>query len=249
MRAMLWVRFIGTRPTVAVGPPLPLKPRFALRALLHRWPVAPPNCRPRAWPVIRFSRVLCAWLRLSTATAFRSWSRRGSEPPTSGFGPAAPVGRGGSRRGRRSTGAATVGSRSGGAVGRSRPTRYWRNQCTGTCSGGRRTRRTLGAEPFGTADGIVARAASRLVAVSSGGLDPHNLGVPRGQLASAATGVHGRRGRIRFGKSGGRRQLGDSVLWCSRSRCARGDFDCRRRYRIVRQIAPCRNITNGRRCR
>lgn len=31
--------------------------------------------------------------------------------------------------------------------------------------------------PFGVADGIVARAASRLVAVSSG-LDPHNLGVP-----------------------------------------------------------------------
>lgn len=30
---------------------------------------------------------------------------------------------------------------------------------------------------FGTADGIVARAASRLVAASSG-LDPHNLGVP-----------------------------------------------------------------------
>ncbi|WP_070379839.1 oxidoreductase [Rhodococcus sp. WMMA185] len=31
--------------------------------------------------------------------------------------------------------------------------------------------------PFGVGDGIVARAASRLVAVSSG-LDPHNLGVP-----------------------------------------------------------------------
>ncbi|WP_338770910.1 oxidoreductase [Nocardia vulneris] len=31
--------------------------------------------------------------------------------------------------------------------------------------------------PFGTADGMVARAASRLVAVSSG-LDPHSLGVP-----------------------------------------------------------------------
>nr|WP_206038044.1 oxidoreductase [Rhodococcus sp. HNM0569] len=31
--------------------------------------------------------------------------------------------------------------------------------------------------PFGTADGVVARAASRLVAASSG-LDPHNLGVP-----------------------------------------------------------------------
>ncbi|MDG3009386.1 oxidoreductase [Rhodococcus sp. D2-41] len=31
--------------------------------------------------------------------------------------------------------------------------------------------------PFGTADGLVARAASRLVAVGTG-LDPHNLGVP-----------------------------------------------------------------------
>jgi len=35
----------------------------------------------------------------------------------------------------------------------------------------------LSLKPFGTADGIVARAASRLVSVSSG-LDPHNLGVP-----------------------------------------------------------------------
>ncbi|MBF6333936.1 oxidoreductase [Nocardia transvalensis] len=35
----------------------------------------------------------------------------------------------------------------------------------------------LALQPFGTADGIVARAASRLVAVSSG-LDPHSLGVP-----------------------------------------------------------------------
>ncbi|MBF6337607.1 oxidoreductase [Nocardia abscessus] len=35
----------------------------------------------------------------------------------------------------------------------------------------------LGLRPFGTADGVVARAASRLVAVSSG-LDPHSLGVP-----------------------------------------------------------------------
>ncbi|WP_330251075.1 oxidoreductase [Nocardia sp. NBC_00565] len=35
----------------------------------------------------------------------------------------------------------------------------------------------LALRPFGTADGIVARAASRLVAASSG-LDPHSLGVP-----------------------------------------------------------------------
>ncbi|MRH90478.1 oxidoreductase [Nocardia sp. SYP-A9097] len=35
----------------------------------------------------------------------------------------------------------------------------------------------LALRPFGTGDGIVARAASRLVAVSSG-LDPHSLGVP-----------------------------------------------------------------------
>ncbi|MGU3433079.1 oxidoreductase [Actinomycetes bacterium M1A6_2h] len=35
----------------------------------------------------------------------------------------------------------------------------------------------LSVRPFGTADGVVARAASRLVAASSG-LDPHNLGVP-----------------------------------------------------------------------
>ncbi|WP_067469047.1 oxidoreductase [Nocardia amamiensis] len=35
----------------------------------------------------------------------------------------------------------------------------------------------LALRPFGTADGVVARAASRLVVVSSG-LDPHSLGVP-----------------------------------------------------------------------
>lgn len=35
----------------------------------------------------------------------------------------------------------------------------------------------LALRPFGTADGVVARAASRLVCVSTG-LDPHNLGVP-----------------------------------------------------------------------
>lgn len=38
-------------------------------------------------------------------------------------------------------------------------------------------------KPFGTADGIVARAASRLVAVSTG-LDPRNLGVPEVSWAS-----------------------------------------------------------------
>ncbi len=35
----------------------------------------------------------------------------------------------------------------------------------------------LALKPFGSADGIVARAASRLIATSSG-FDPHNLGVP-----------------------------------------------------------------------
>ncbi|TQF74975.1 oxidoreductase [Rhodococcus spelaei] len=35
----------------------------------------------------------------------------------------------------------------------------------------------LALAPFGSADGVVARAASRLVAASTG-LDPHNLGVP-----------------------------------------------------------------------
>ncbi|MBJ8346051.1 oxidoreductase [Antrihabitans sp. YC2-6] len=35
----------------------------------------------------------------------------------------------------------------------------------------------LALRPFGSADGVVARGASRLVAVASG-LDPHNLGVP-----------------------------------------------------------------------
>lgn len=48
--------------------------------------------------------------------------------------------------------------------------------------------------PFGTADGVVARAVSRLVTITSG-LDPHGLGVPEvywmrqsGEYASAARG-------------------------------------------------------------
>lgn len=35
----------------------------------------------------------------------------------------------------------------------------------------------LALRPFGTVDGVIARAASRLVSTSTG-LDPHNLGVP-----------------------------------------------------------------------
>ncbi|WP_027506701.1 hypothetical protein [Rhodococcus sp. UNC23MFCrub1.1] len=52
----------------------------------------------------------------------------------------------------------------------------------------------LALRPFGTADGIVARAASRLVAVSTG-FDPHNLGVPEiswaKRLAAYRTGADG----------------------------------------------------------
>lgn len=35
----------------------------------------------------------------------------------------------------------------------------------------------LALKPFGSADGVVARAVSRLVTIA-GGLDPHGLGVP-----------------------------------------------------------------------
>lgn len=52
----------------------------------------------------------------------------------------------------------------------------------------------LALRPFGTADGIVARAASRLVAVTSG-LDPHNLGVPESvwlkRLTAYKSGIEG----------------------------------------------------------
>ncbi|MBY6367623.1 oxidoreductase [Rhodococcoides corynebacterioides] len=65
-------------------------------------------------------------------------------------------------------------------------------------------------QPFGTADGIVARAASRLVAVASG-LDPHNLGVPEEswakRLAAYRTGVEG------FA-AGTERGVGSWVLLC-----------------------------------
>ncbi|MBN4925356.1 oxidoreductase [Hoyosella rhizosphaerae] len=44
----------------------------------------------------------------------------------------------------------------------------------------------LALRPFGTADGVVARAASRLVAVASG-LDPHNLGVPESSWLQRAS--------------------------------------------------------------
>lgn len=43
----------------------------------------------------------------------------------------------------------------------------------------------LALRPFGTADGVVARAASRLVCVTTG-LDPHNLGVPEEMLVRRA---------------------------------------------------------------
>src|SRR5262249_38532250 len=44
--------------------------------------------------------------------------------------------------------------------------------------------------PFGSADGVVARAASRLVAVATG-LDPHNLGVPEVSWLRRASGYPG----------------------------------------------------------
>ncbi|KIQ14330.1 hypothetical protein [Rhodococcus sp. MEB064] len=65
-------------------------------------------------------------------------------------------------------------------------------------------------KPFGTADGIVARAASRLVAVSTG-FDPRNLGVPEvswaTRLAAYRTGADG------FAQ-GTERGVGSWVLLC-----------------------------------
>lgn len=65
-------------------------------------------------------------------------------------------------------------------------------------------------EPFGSADGIVARAASRLVAASSG-LDPHNLGVPEVSWMRRAKAYHdGARG---FG-DGTATGVGSWVILC-----------------------------------
>ena len=52
--------------------------------------------------------------------------------------------------------------------------------------------------PFGTADGVVARAVSRLVTIASG-LDPHGLGVPEVYLDAAFRRLPGRGARILVG--------------------------------------------------
>ncbi|TSE00589.1 oxidoreductase [Skermania sp. ID1734] len=71
----------------------------------------------------------------------------------------------------------------------------------------------LALQPFGQADGVVARAASRLVAVASG-LDVHNLGVPevgwlgnRERYAAAAAGF----------ADGSANALGEWVILCCRA--------------------------------
>ena len=51
------------------------------------------------------------------------------------------------------------------------------HRCPRRCSPRSSHGELLTLEPFGTADGVVARAVSRLVTIASG-LDPHGLGVP-----------------------------------------------------------------------
>ena len=55
--------------------------------------------------------------------------------------------------------------------------------------------------PFGTADGVVARAVSRLVTMASG-LDPHGLGVPEVYLDASFRRLPRRGSRLRVGHPG-----------------------------------------------
>ena len=84
--------------------------------------------------------------------------------------------------------------------------------------------------PFGSGDGVIARAVSRLVTIATG-LDPHGLGVPEvywlrraEEYRTAAAGFA--TGTPRVGT------LVADVLSCARRRCAGGGFD-RRGRRIV----------------
>jgi hypothetical protein len=64
--------------------------------------------------------------------------------------------------------------------------------------------------PFGTADGVVARAASRLVSVASG-LDPRNLGVPEVFWLGRAAEYRAAADRFATGEPAG---VGDWVVFC-----------------------------------
>lgn len=67
--------------------------------------------------------------------------------------------------------------------------------------------------PFGSADGVVARAVSRLVAIASG-LDPHGLGVPEVYWLRRAEQYRAAAAEFATGRPGG---VGDWVLMCCRA--------------------------------
>ena len=95
--------------------------------------------------------------------------------------------------------------------------RCWPRWCTANCSRWR---------PFGVADGVVARAVSRLVTIASG-LDTHGLGVPEmywmrksGDYRAAARG-------FASGTPRGSGRVADQQQPRIGGRCARGAVDCR----------------------
>ena len=70
--------------------------------------------------------------------------------------------------------------------------------------------------PFGTADGVVARAVSRLVTIATG-LDPHGLGVPEVGWMRRAADYRDALRRIRGRHARGHGRAG----WCCRCRAMR----------------------------
>ena len=84
--------------------------------------------------------------------------------------------------------------------------------------------------PFGTADGVVARAVSRLVTIASG-LDPHGLGVPEVYLDAALGRLPGRGTRILVGHT--RRPCGVACAECHAPCTPARERRCRSRRRVV----------------
>ena len=72
----------------------------------------------------------------------------------------------------------------------------------------------LALAPFGTADGVVARAVSRLVTIATG-LDPHGLGVPEVYWMRRADEYRAAAARVRVGDTA--RRLGAWLLMCCRA--------------------------------
>ncbi len=87
-------------------------------------------------------------------------------------------------------------------------------------------------KPFGSADGVVARAVSRLVTIASG-LDPHGLGVPEVRWMRQPADYRDAARGFADGHAGGCGSVAGAVLPGATGRCAGGFGDCRIRAKSV----------------